>query len=54
MPTSKNNRQNEEKNTIIDGSANVIISGDGYTIDFAQSKDISNDNLFESIEIAMM
>lgn len=37
----------EENNAIIDGTANVIIDGDGYTVDFAENKDISNDNLFE-------
>lgn len=37
----------ENHNAIIEGSVNVVIEGDGYTVDFAEPKDISNDNLFE-------
>lgn len=37
----------ENHNAIIDGTSNIHIGGDGYTIDFAEPKDISNDNLFE-------
>lgn len=36
-----------EYNAIIDGTANISVAGDGYTVDFAEPMDISNDNLFE-------